>query len=89
MGPITNGEGKREPIVVGIQRGDEMQLSFLELKLSKEAKRKAERLMSRYKMLEAIIESRRIFDRPILCRKGVCENGWNSKMEGDWSNELS
>jgi|SRR5579875_1424825 len=37
-----------------------MQLSFLELKLTKEAKRKAEKLMSRYKMLQAIIESKKM-----------------------------
>lgn len=35
-----------------------MQLAFLETHFTKESKRKAEKLMSRYKMLDAVIESR-------------------------------
>jgi len=42
-----------------------MQLAFLETKLSKEVKRKTEKLMSGYKNLEAIIESRKL-DAPKL-----------------------
>jgi ArpU family phage transcriptional regulator len=37
-----------------------MQLAFLDTRLSKEVKRKTEKLMSSYKNLSAIIESRRI-----------------------------
>ncbi len=37
-----------------------MQLAFLETHLSKEVKRKTEKLMSGYKNLEAIIESRKL-----------------------------
>jgi ArpU family phage transcriptional regulator len=42
-----------------------MQLAFLDTKLSKEVKRKTEKLMSGYKNLEAIIESRKL-DAPKL-----------------------
>jgi ArpU family phage transcriptional regulator len=37
-----------------------MQLAFLDTRLSKEVKRKTEKLMSSYKNLEAIIESRKL-----------------------------
>jgi ArpU family phage transcriptional regulator len=37
-----------------------MQLTLLDIKLTKEIKRKAEKLMSRYKMYEAIIESKKM-----------------------------
>ena len=37
-----------------------MQLAFLDIRLSKEVKRKTEKLMSSYKNLEAIIESRKL-----------------------------
>lgn len=43
-----------------------MQLAFLETCLTKESKRKAEKLMSRYKVLEAIIESRKLDLEPRL-----------------------
>jgi len=43
-----------------------MQLSFLDTHLTKESKRKAEKLMSRYKVLEAIIESRKLDLEPRL-----------------------
>ncbi|AOH54471.1 hypothetical protein ABE28_008910 [Peribacillus muralis] len=36
------------------------QLSFLNTSISKEAKRQAEKLMSRYKVLDALIESRKL-----------------------------
>ncbi|MCK1982215.1 MULTISPECIES: ArpU family phage packaging/lysis transcriptional regulator [Peribacillus] len=36
------------------------QLSFLNTSISKEAKRQAEKLMSRYKILDALIESRKL-----------------------------
>jgi ArpU family phage transcriptional regulator len=36
------------------------QLAFLDIKLSKETRRKAEKLMSMYKNIEAIIESKRL-----------------------------
>lgn len=42
------------------RRGDLMQLSFLDTRLSKEARRKTEKLMSKYKNIEAIIESRKL-----------------------------
>lgn len=56
-----------------------MQLSFLELKLSKEAKRKAEKLMSRYKMLEAIIESKKMDLEP----KMVSSYSGNESQRGN------
>jgi hypothetical protein len=37
-----------------------MQLAFLDTRLSKDVKRKTEKLMSSYKNLEAIIESRKL-----------------------------
>lgn len=40
------------------------QLAFLETSLSKEVKRKAEKLMSRYKVFEAIIESLKLDIEP-------------------------
>jgi ArpU family phage transcriptional regulator len=43
-----------------------MQLTFLDTHLTKESKRKAEKLMSRYKVLEAIIESRKLDLEPRL-----------------------
>ncbi|MGE6717847.1 ArpU family phage packaging/lysis transcriptional regulator [Peribacillus frigoritolerans] len=42
------------------------QLSFLNTNLSKEVKRKAEKLMSRYKILDAIIESKKMDLEPRL-----------------------
>ncbi|MFJ7993607.1 ArpU family phage packaging/lysis transcriptional regulator [Peribacillus frigoritolerans] len=42
------------------------QLSFLNTTLSKEVKRKAEKLMSRYKILDAIIESKKMDLEPRL-----------------------
>ena len=42
-----------------------MQLAFLDTRLSKDVKRKTEKLMSSYKNLEAIIESRKL-DSPKL-----------------------
>ncbi|MGE7880125.1 hypothetical protein [Peribacillus muralis] len=42
------------------------QLSFLNTSISKEAKRQAEKLMSRYKILDAIIESKKINLEPRL-----------------------
>jgi ArpU family phage transcriptional regulator len=42
-----------------------MQLAFLDTRLSKDVKRKTEKLMSSYKNLEAIIESRKL-DAPKL-----------------------
>ncbi|MBU8770321.1 ArpU family phage packaging/lysis transcriptional regulator [Cytobacillus oceanisediminis] len=41
-----------------------MQLAFLDTKLSKEVKRKTEKLMSSYKNLEAIIESKKLDASP-------------------------
>lgn len=43
-----------------------MQLTLLDVKLTKEVKRKAEKLMSRYKMYEAIIESKKMDLEPKL-----------------------
>jgi ArpU family phage transcriptional regulator len=37
-----------------------MQLALLEIKLTKEVRRRAEKLMSRYKMFDAIIKSRKM-----------------------------
>lgn len=37
-----------------------MQLSLIDMTLTKEVRRKAEKLMSRYKVLEAIIESKKL-----------------------------
>lgn len=37
-----------------------MQLSLMDITLTKEVRRKAEKLMSRYKVLEAIIESKKL-----------------------------
>ncbi|MEC0271905.1 MULTISPECIES: ArpU family phage packaging/lysis transcriptional regulator [Peribacillus] len=42
------------------------QLSFLNTTISKEVKRKAEKLMSRYKILDAIIESKKMDLEPRL-----------------------
>ncbi|WP_258831462.1 hypothetical protein [Peribacillus frigoritolerans] len=42
------------------------QLSFLNTSISKEAKKDAEKLMSRYKILDAIIESRKLDLEPRL-----------------------
>lgn len=42
------------------------QLSFLNTSISKEAKRQAEKLMSRYKILDAIIESKKMDLEPRL-----------------------
>jgi ArpU family phage transcriptional regulator len=43
-----------------------MQLTLLDVKLTKEVKRQAEKLMSRYKMYEAIIESKKMDLEPKL-----------------------
>jgi ArpU family phage transcriptional regulator len=43
-----------------------MQLTLLDIKLTKEVKRQAEKLMSRYKMYEAIIESKKMDLEPKL-----------------------
>jgi ArpU family phage transcriptional regulator len=42
------------------------QLSFLKTNLTKEVRRKAEKLMSKYRMLDAIIESRKLDLEPKL-----------------------
>lgn len=42
------------------------QLSFLNTTISKEVKRKAEKLMGRYKILDAIIESKKMDLEPRL-----------------------
>jgi ArpU family phage transcriptional regulator len=43
-----------------------MQLTLIDIKLTKDVKRKAEKLMSRYKMYEAIIESKKLDLEPKL-----------------------
>jgi ArpU family phage transcriptional regulator len=43
-----------------------MQLTLLDVKLTKEVKRKAEKLMSRYRIYEAIIESKKMDLEPKL-----------------------
>jgi ArpU family phage transcriptional regulator len=63
-----------------------MQLSFLDVKLDKEAKRKIGKLMSSYKNIEAIIESRKLDAPKLVVNYQASESQRGNQFNSDTEN---